>query len=256
MRDAPRQQGENLSNLALASIKSRWEDDPDSEWRLRAGAICRIGDEAQVEVLFPDDEAIRDQQDRDLGAGLNEASSPMLVTWRGARIVLGADLTSQPGWERVTSMYSGLNDHAILKVAHHASREAQHDGVLAPDPGHRRLWVATPWQLAGGRLPNMAACAEEDDAECHGPARLLRHNDELFLTTHGQRLTQEVPDQRLSLQELASITGHGPTPNDTKPVVPPSPPSARDAWVAVGIDSRGEIADVRMGSAAVVITPP
>lgn len=257
MRDAARKQGEHLRNVALAAIKSRWEDDRQSEWRLRAGATRRIGDEAHVEVLFPDDEALREQQDRDLFEGVNETSSPMLVTWRGARVVLGADLTAKPGWERVTAIYSDLNDHAVLKVAHHASREAQHGGLLMPDPGRRRLWVSTPWQLAGRRLPNIAPCEEtEHNDECHGPARLLRYNDELFLTAHGQKLTASLPRQRLSREDLAAISAGGPTPNETRPVPPAPAPAARDAWVAVAINSEGEIADVQMGSAAVVLTPP
>ena len=257
MRDAARRQGEHLRNVALAAIKSRWEDAAESEWRLQAGAVRHIGDEARIEVLFPDDEALREQQERDLFEGVNETSSPMLIEWRGARVVLGADLTANPGWERVTSVYSDLNNHAVLKVAHHASREAQHDGVLLPDPGHQRLWISTPWHLAGRRLPNVAPCRDtEDDNECHGPARLLRHNDELFLTAHGQRLTPPLPGPRLSREDLAAIRADGPVPNETRPVPPAPAPPARDAWVAVAIDGDGEIADVQMGSAAVVLTPP
>ncbi len=99
VRDARAHTGTALRSLVLSTIKTRWEEQPDRALRLKMDERVAVTNEASLDVLFPDDQALREQEARGLFNDTNNASSPMLLTWDKARIVLGADL--EDGWDRV-----------------------------------------------------------------------------------------------------------------------------------------------------------
>jgi hypothetical protein len=95
----------------------------------------------------------------------------MLFTWKRVKLVLGADVLN-PHWRAICEAFQelGLEQHAMLKVAHHASENGVFAGLLTGTG--RRFWIATPFNSSS--LPNFA-----DD---HGPDVLLRHQEEFYLT--------------------------------------------------------------------------
>jgi beta-lactamase superfamily II metal-dependent hydrolase len=110
---------------ALSAIDTRWSTSPEEKiWRLEAGQ-CRSVGEATVEALFPDVEALE-------GAAAsaqpdpNACSTPLVLRWREAMIVLAADVDTESAWDRIlgASRSRPLADHHVLKIAHHGSVEA------------------------------------------------------------------------------------------------------------------------------------
>lgn len=90
----------------------------------------------------------------------NEASVVLEVMFGESRLVLGGDLPrsktsdgrSLPtGWDTVMTDHPQLAQHALLKLAHHASEAAWHDGLMAEAPSAAREWVVTPF--SSSRLP-------------------------------------------------------------------------------------------------------
>lgn len=77
---------------ALAAVRRYWRGEhPEFKWLLAADGTARNLGPGRVEVLHPDEEYLRGGQPDPVGAP-NAYSTPVLVQWGAARIVLGADL--------------------------------------------------------------------------------------------------------------------------------------------------------------------
>ncbi|HBQ09658.1 MAG TPA: hypothetical protein DEF51_00205 [Myxococcales bacterium] len=90
----------------------------------------------------------------------NEASVVLEVLFGESRLVLGGDLprsktpdgASLPtGWDTVMTDHPHLAEHVLLKLAHHASRAAWHDVLMAAPPSKGREWTVTPF--SSSKLP-------------------------------------------------------------------------------------------------------
>jgi hypothetical protein len=104
-------------------------------------------------------------------ANENLLSSATLFTWEGVKLVLGADVV-YPYWREICDHFQAeaLNQHAALKVAHHASENGVFHGLLTGTG--LRFWIATPYNSS--HIPNFA--------DSHGPDVLLQHQDAFYLT--------------------------------------------------------------------------
>jgi hypothetical protein len=158
---------EGLSEDTLAKIDQRWTDDPATKWELKSGESRQIGN-ADLKALWPDTKSLPAYRN-----GLeNRFSTPLLVTWKRLRLLLGADLPAQE-WGKVGGMFSGLGDHCMFKVAHHCSSSSISDVYAPLDHPERRTWICTPFSKS--RLPRF------DDGD--GVDRLLKRVTELHLTS-------------------------------------------------------------------------
>jgi beta-lactamase superfamily II metal-dependent hydrolase len=100
----------------LAAISAYWQQHPERKWELCADdASVELGD-ATIEVLHPD-QAYLDKGKPDPTQAPNAYSTPLLICWENARIVLGADLP-KPQWAPVLdrARERELADHGALKV--------------------------------------------------------------------------------------------------------------------------------------------
>ncbi len=244
--DAERLLRKGAVEHALAAIQDRWERESSSRWELRAGSSREIGD-ARLEVLFPDDATLEKYRSR-APHDPNRLASPVLVEWKHARLLLGADLIATD-WNKLIKLPAlrhltfPIEPHAY-KVAHHGSENA-----IAPKAvGHRTgaTWLLTPF-CRGPGLPSYA--------DGGGVQRLLAITDALHVTrcpaleraSSGRsvwRLTRQEIQANISRKKLAKglvIDQHG----GTKP---------RDAWIAAGFDASGNLADLQHGPSSVVVT--
>jgi hypothetical protein len=158
-----RQAGE-LEHL-LATIRRNWEFRPTSRWWTWRSSSRLVG-EAQLLSLHPEESAVR----KDRRSPPNDLSTAILLEWKATRLLLGADV-EHLHWTPICTEFGALGNHAAMKIPHHASLEALHEGILAGTPG--RAWIVTPYNR-GRRLPRF-----EDD---QGLARLLRCENQVHLT--------------------------------------------------------------------------
>lgn len=228
---------------ALAAVQYRWETEPESRWELVAGSEREFGD-ARVRVLHPDQGQLDAAAAGDIPGDRNELASPVLVEWHDVRLLLGSDLPRR-GWSRIAKHSSGLAAHHALKVAHHGSKGALHDSALK-GPGRTRLWVATPF-FRGRGLP----CFDDK----HGIAGLLKHNDEIVVTS-----LRDIPTEgpakppRLTRQHIRDARGRAAkSVAGTKAKVLPRPGMDPEGWVAAGFSKDGTIVDVVYGNGAVLV---
>src|SRR3712207_5348175 len=72
-----------LALKVLTRIDRLWTEDPDREWNFATGLETRTIGDLELRPLWPPPgtEVTQDH---------NELSTPMLVTWRGCRLLLGA----------------------------------------------------------------------------------------------------------------------------------------------------------------------
>jgi beta-lactamase superfamily II metal-dependent hydrolase len=150
---------------AIASIKQRWSDNAESEWRTWKSTSRTVGD-ATVSVLHPSEDFGHNYT----GDDDNELSSAVVLTWRDVKLLLGADVPN-PHWATIAGENAELNVHHLLKVPHHGSDEALDDGFLVGD--RNRICILTPYNK-GERLPHF-----EDD---RGVQRILQNMDAIYLT--------------------------------------------------------------------------
>jgi beta-lactamase superfamily II metal-dependent hydrolase len=101
--------------------------------------------------------------------GPNGASVAAMVRAGETSMLLGADLENAPnpqtGWEAVLAHAKPDTSASVVKVAHHGSEGAHHDGVWDEIVDDDPVAIVTPWVLAGGHLPT-----EEDLARLRGVA--------------------------------------------------------------------------------------
>jgi Metallo-beta-lactamase superfamily len=89
--------------------------------------------------------------------GPNGASVAATVPKGETSILLGADLENshnpQTGWDAVLASARPSKSASIVKVPHHGSEGAHHDGVWEHMVDEGSVAIVTPWVLAGGHLP-------------------------------------------------------------------------------------------------------
>jgi beta-lactamase superfamily II metal-dependent hydrolase len=148
----------------MAAIQDRWEGSQAARWLLRRGESKAIG-EADLLVLHPDEDAVREHNSGGRGSA-NRMAAAMLLTWRNARILLGADVVATD-WASISAVVPDLSRHSGLKIPHHGSSGALHASFGSGD--RTRLWIGTPYNR-GRKLPRfedgegMAAMLEQVDA--------------------------------------------------------------------------------------------
>lgn len=146
--DAEAQLAWGATEDALMAVIDRWETEPGSEWLLEAGTGITMGG-ATVTCLYPDRAAI----DRFFKKRQNPnvCSSPLLIEWEGARVILGADLP-RSGWRHIERQGHDpvLGQHSALKVPHHGSRGAQHVCFTVCPDESSRTWLVAPWNREQG----------------------------------------------------------------------------------------------------------
>jgi hypothetical protein len=169
---------------ALAAIARYWREHPEFKWLLTADGTARKFGSAIIEVLHPDETFVRAGQP-DPVAAPNAYSTPVLIQWGEARIVLGADLPSAE-WNAVLQVARtpGLADHGALKVSHHGSMGAVAEELVSTDY-REAIAAVTPWHLGRGLLPKLGAGG--------GISWLLERRASVGLTSPGRALTQRLP---------------------------------------------------------------
>jgi beta-lactamase superfamily II metal-dependent hydrolase len=102
--------------------------------------------------------------------GPNGASVAATVRVEADFILLGADLekSNNPltGWEAVLTYARPSGRASLVKVPHHGSEGAHHDGMWEQMVETDAVAIVTPWVLAGGHLPT-----EDDLQRLRGVAR-------------------------------------------------------------------------------------
>lgn len=234
----------------LAVIQDRWERDPEARWELRRGEY-RTFCGAVFKVLHPDDPTLRSFSSAvSTGSSFdpNLLSTPLLVEWREARLLLGADLPN-PGWDSVAAEFSHLHIHHVLKAPHHGSHEALSPVYLGTDHSdRRRFWVVTPYNKRW-KLPAFG--------EGEGIDRMLEHVDVVHLTGLPLSLDLQAASTfrttRAAVMKMLTETAVG-TAAGAATVEAMGTEDLR-CWVAAGLDEQGDLVDVRGGPGSVVVYP-
>ncbi len=234
----------SATEAALQRVFDIWEREPQTRWDLTTDQTRALGDGSVRVVHPPEGRAAALAR----GTDPNRASSPLVIEWEGAELLLGADLPTTE-WKRVPQTYArsgSLAGTGALKVSHHGSIKAQHEIAIGYAPPSSRVCVATPWTKGarGHRLPRF----EVD----HGVDVLLAVATELQLSSmptpydlgRGRRLTRAEAEQSTLRRRIGG---------DLVLDVEPSPPDAMDAWVHVALDRDGNIAAIQLGEAAVTV---
>lgn len=202
--DPEDQLGAGLAQV-LAEIQNQWRVRPTSRLLTRRGANCAIG-HGVLHILHPDEAfAVAHRHDEP-----NNLSAAAILEWNGMSLLFGADVEN-PHWQGIAAHRANLGTHVILKVPHHASREAQHDCFLQGIPG--RVWLVTPYNLNYG-LPRFEdgqgmaiLLGHEEAVHLTGlPVRHSRQNDEPCVTTRQDLLSGAHP-QPLPFGLPGGITG-------------------------------------------------
>lgn len=158
-----------IAEQAIATILDRWGRSGACRWPMDLGHSHPVG-EAVVRVVSPVDKerdaaanAWRAQKKHDY----NRAATALLVTWKGRRVLLGADLVEEPGkgWSSAMCQDAALTDHDLYKIAHHGAVRAIGPQTGKPSSAMVRKWIATPFASQGLPRPN--------DGE--GLSQLARH---------------------------------------------------------------------------------
>jgi Metallo-beta-lactamase superfamily len=226
------------TRLALSAIQARWDMVPAARWILQRGGTQALGP-VDIEVLSPRKELVGVT-----GTSRNHLSAALLLRWRDATIVLGADLPT-PEWHRVDRTID-LGHHQLYKVAHHGSSRSQHDR-LGGEPQPPKVWIVTPWTMAGKHLPRLG---DREDA-----SRLLSRVDRIELTSPPVALTAE-PDLPIGLSDLHKLAERSTFGgNDLVLEYDDQPRSSLESWVAAVVSSDGAVVALHRGQSAVSVVP-
>lgn len=237
--DLMRRLEEGACGQSLAAIRTCWEQEPSRRWSLEAGSVREVG-EARLTVLHPTAQRLQEVQEGPRRARPNALSSPVLLEWRGLRLLFGADL-DRTGWPQVHRA-SELREHHGFKVAHHASKDAFDRETLRPVA--KPPWFTTPWSRAGRELPNFK--------DRNGVARILGVVDSLLLTALPFAVAG--PEKRTwgRAELLRASTAADPDVPGAR-VAREADVGPEEGWLALAFDSSGQCADVRFGRRAVVV---
>ena len=224
--DPEDQLGKGLAQV-FAEIQNQWRSRPTSRLVTRRGANCPLGD-GVLHILHPEEAYASAHRHGEP----NNLSAAAILEWNGMRVLFGADVEN-PHWHGIAAHHPNLAAHVIMKVPHHASREAQNDAFLRGNRG--RVWLVTPYNLNSG-LPRF-----EDD---QGMAILLEHEETVHLTglpvRHSQQNDEPCDTTRQDLlngvhpQSLPFIL-----PGGITGVAIPSEPDTLSCYVGVSLDALG-----------------
>ncbi|WP_187344991.1 MBL fold metallo-hydrolase [Cystobacter ferrugineus] len=188
-----------VTEQAVATILQRWQTHPPCRWLLETESTETLG-EATIRVLSPEEAARQDAfaawEGKTAHFDWNRAASALLIEWRGHSILLGSDLVEKPGngWSEALKRTPALAKHAIYKVAHHGSWDAQHRGVLKGAKGRKSMFIATPF--ASQNLPRFNTG--------EGMHLLLQHASAVHLTALPRGYGEQAgTPQRLTRAQLA-----------------------------------------------------
>lgn len=98
-----------------------------------------------------------------VGATRNDLSIATIIRFEDVSLILGADVEErgdiEMGWSRIVDLHGGKERKSwALKVPHHGSKGAHHDGVWSELLTEGPISVVTPWRRGGGKLPTEEDC--------------------------------------------------------------------------------------------------
>lgn len=228
---------------ALAAISTYWRQHPEHRWELTADDEPFQLGPGIVTLLHPSNAYL--QMGRpDPEQAPNAYSTPALITWEQARIVLGADLPTAQ-WKGILAGDHDpeLSAHGALKVSHHGSAAALPEDLVRS--GDRdSVAIVTPWHLGRGLLPKLGPKG--------GLTWLLERRTLISLTSPGRAMTREVPTPA-TLSEFADAVVRRPLPGGIAAVELKRDYDPDEAWVAVTFNARGGVEAVEVGRDACLI---
>jgi beta-lactamase superfamily II metal-dependent hydrolase len=236
-QDADRVLRRGAAEHAVAAIQDGWARQPESRWELVSGSHRDIG-EARLWALYPTTEAQTRWAAR-TSLDFNELSTPLLLEWRNARIVLGADLPARP-WREIDPG-SRVNEHDALKVPHHGSRTALPD-ALGEGPV-TRTWFLTPWKI-GTSLPVFA------DGE--GVQEMLCCVDALCMTALPVAVPRPDSWPRIRRRHIEESRRRSRFGSLTLDYTAPTG-HFREAWVLIGVGSDGAVLQLELGDDSALV---
>lgn len=129
----------------------------------------------------------------------NHSAIVLMVQIGAERLVLGSDLevttSATDGWSRIVNAFSPLGKARVLKVPHHGSETAHHDGVWTDLLVEQPIAVLTPFQRGKVLLPT------PQDID-----RLLARSARIFSTTSPKSLQMKIPNKLVSTLVDGMIT--------------------------------------------------
>lgn len=243
--DSEEERKQAATEAALQRIFDIWEEEPEAEWDLLSQEKRAVGDAVATVAHPPADRAAKLAKRK----YANRASSPFLVEWEEASVLLGADLPSRE-WRRLPSHFSasaGLSATGVLKASHHGSGDAQHVVAIGTPPRRARPCLITPWSRAerGRRLPRF-----EDE---QGLDMLLETVEEVRLTA------MPVPHDAIAtplFRRRDGLKSHKrERVGDLVLDFEPEQPRVDEAWIHVAIRGDGSVDKIQQGPAAVTVKP-
>jgi len=242
--DSEQELAGSATEAALQRIFDIWEREPESKWDLTTNETRAVG-EGQVQVVHP-------PAGRGLklarGSDPNRASSPLLIEWEHASLLLGADLPSVE-WKRVPKAFrshGALSSTSALKIAHHGSKKAQYELAIGRPPPTSRACVCTPW-TKGARLLRLPRFEDGEGVDI-----LLQALESILLTSmptpyemsNGQTLTRSAAERSRQQRRIG---------DELIMDVEPPPPPVADAWVHLAVGPDGNVLERSLGPAAIVL---
>lgn len=242
--DAERELAGGATEAALQRIFDIWEREPATRWDLTSDEIRPLGDGRVTVVHPPASRALSLAR----GTDKNRASSPLLIAWREATVLLAADLPNVE-WGRLSRSFSRsdlLATTSTLKISHHGAAKAQHEIAIGKPPPVARASVATPWTKGarGRRLPRF-----ESNEGIHA---LLKAVDEVHLSSMPTPYANSAPRRLTRATAEASRRQQRIGGELVLEIEPPSP-LVTDAWIHVAVDPAGNVASILLGNAAVCV---
>jgi hypothetical protein len=228
---------------ALGAISAYWTKHPELRWEMTADEQPIEFGDGTIEILHPTDEFIEGGIP-DASKAPNDYSTPMLVCWEQARVVLGADLPNTQ-WTSVLKVArdAELSKHGALKVSHHGSREAlPEELVRSGDRG--AVAVLAPWQHGRGFLPKLG--------DKGGLVWLLARRSAVSLTSPGRALNTELP-RPVTLAQYTDAVIRRPLPGGVGAVEIKHDYDPDESWVALTFTGSGDLEAAEFGRDACVI---
>jgi hypothetical protein len=172
----------------------------------------------------------------------NELSAIIELVFGATRIVLGSDLLAS-GWDIALAAQPALAMHAGLKIPHHGSSTAHHEGLMTPGEG--RAWIVSPFSPC--QLPPVH---EE------GIPWLVERNRTLYVTAAPlARYRQPLPPPTVPLAALAALFTAGAPPGEHAGAIsPPLGLRDLDAVWAAAFAADGTVRGLWRGPRAFAVT--
>lgn len=228
---------------ALAAIHRYWREHPELRWSVCADdPPLKLG-AGTVHVLHPDRTFLSHGVPAPAAAP-NEYSVPLMVSWEGVRLLLGADLPAVQ-WQTLIAAPAGQSfaDHTALKVPHHGSEAALHSGLFHAS-NRISATVLTPWNRGRSPLPRLDANG--------GLSWLLQRRARVAMTAAGHALTAPLA-REVSRRDLELSVVNAPLPAgfgqvESRPIADPD-----ESWVAATFTRHGTLEKLQLGSEAHLI---